>query len=209
MGSQCSSTTVSRVCLSRPSAKKPDKMKYLVVLVVVLGFACGSEEESTLNEVEVDFSDDLGLEETGRQTTLDPALLIGNVISALGNLNITDPNSIVQDILDALKIGGGTTATVGSLAGLGGIKTLFDAIVTGILGLISVPVGIANMILSLVGLVVLIIFLIDGGDFGSLLGVARSSSAWHLADFMPSEENLGVASDMFYQAKDFYDNLNL
>merc|ERR1711962_95132 len=208
MGSQCSSTTVSRVCLSRPSlAKKPDKMKYLVVLVVVLGFACSSEEESTLNEVENDF-DDFGVEEA-RQTTLDPALLIGNVISALGNLNITDPNSIVQDILDALKIGGGTTATAGGLVGLTGIKTLFDAIVTGILGLISVPVGIANMILSLVGLVVLIIFLIDGGDFGSLLGVARSSSAWHLADFMPSEENLGVASEMFYKAKDFYDNLNL
>merc|ERR1712180_274280 len=207
MGSQCSSTTVSRVCLSRPSAKKPDKMKYLVVLVVVLGFACGSEEESTLNEVENDF-DDFGVEEA-RQTTLDPALLIGNVISALGNLNITDPNSIVQDILDALKIGGGTTATAGGLVGLTGIKTLFDAIVTGILGLISVPVGIANMILSLVGLVVLIIFLIDGGDFGSLLGVARSSNAWHLADFVPSEENLGAASEMFYKAKDFYENLNL
>merc|ERR1711962_573421 len=168
MGSQCSSTTVSRVCLSRPSlAKKPDKMKYLVVLVVVLGFACGSEEESTLNEVENDF-DDFGVEEA-RQTTLDPALLIGNVISALGNLNITDPNSIVQDILDALKIGGGTSATAGGLVGLTGIKTLF----------------------------------------GALLGVARSSNAWHLADFVPSEENLGAASEMFYKAKDFYENLNL
>lgn len=161
-------------------------MKYLVVLVVVLGFACGQEEEnSDLNSIDgTDFSD---LAEESRQATLDPALIIGNIVSAIGNLNLTDPNSIVQDILDALKITGGAGATIGGLGGLGAIKTIFDVIVGSILGLISVPVGIANMILSLVGLVILIIFLIDGGDFGSLLGVRRSlSTSWFDFDIMDS-----------------------
>jgi len=156
-------------------------MKYLVVLVVVLGFACGSEEE-TLGYQDIDVEDVEDFELDGRQTTVpaavDPMLLIGNIFGFLNDVNLTDPNSAIQQIINSIIPGAATAVAPGlGLAGLGGIKTVFDLIVGGILGLISVPVGIANMILSLVGLVVLIIFLIDGGDFGSLLGVARSMPA--------------------------------
>lgn len=187
-------------------------MKYLVVLVVVLGFACGREEEDLgLQDVDVgnEFAEIYSMVE-GRQTTLDPALIIGNIISAIGNINITDPNSIVNDILDALKITGASTATIGSIGAIGGIKSVFDLIVTSIIGLVSVPLSIANSILALVGLVILIIFLIDGGDFGSLLGVARASNVWN---FMP--ENLvdnafveGVSS-VFFDAMEKFENFNL
>jgi len=192
-------------------------MKYLVVLVVVLGFAYGSEKEDLglqgLEDVDVesDFSD--VMMEEGRQT-LDPQLLIGNVFGFLNDLDLNNATALVQAIQDLLKPVGAAGATTGGLLGLGGIKTVFDAIVAGILGLISVPVGIANMILSLVGLVVLIIFLIDGGDFGSLVGVRRSLNVYSLSSYLPDISSYDLVnnpivsevSDMFFAAMEKYGN---
>merc|ERR1712198_308039 len=200
MGSQCESGKESSVSLCGPPRRSQDTMKYLVALVLLVGFACGSEEEETslqdLSEME-EFDD---FTPSGRTGTLDPMLLVGNVVSALNNLNGTDINGLLAS-LGGLGAAGGTIAT-GTL-----LKNGLTALKTAIVGIIAMPVGIANTILALVGLVLLIIFLIDGGDFGSLLGVARSMPTFEFPSFdlvhNPVVESI---SDMFFKAMEKYDN---
>jgi len=185
-------------------------MKYLVLLVVLLGFACGSEEE----EVSLQDLDD-GFEHedfpVARQTTVDPNLIIGNIIAALGGLNTTDIGALITGLL-----GGGGAAGAAALGGIptalfgikAGVKGLLGVIISLIAGIISVPVQIANNILALVGLVFLVLYLISGADVKDL--VARSSSVFPSfnGDFfnldLVNNPVVESVSQMFFAAMDKY-----
>merc|ERR1739838_53554 len=207
MGSHCKSSKKSRVELRSSSASQSTyKMKYLVLLVVLLGFACGKEdEEVSLQNIEnEDFP-------SARQTTLDPNLLIGNVVAALGGLNTTDIGALIKGILGGAGGLGGTTAILGGIpAGVLGIKGAVSAIVSIIAGIIMVPVGIANQILALVGLVFLVLYLISGSDPKDL--IARSSSM--MPEFNTDFFNFDLVnnpvvesvSEMFFAAMAKYDH---
>jgi len=208
MGSHCKSSKKSRVELRSSSASQStySKMKYLVVLVVLLGFACGKEEEEvSLQDIENEAFP------SARQTTLDPNLLIGNVVAALGGLNTTDISALIKGLLGGAGGLGGTTAILGGIpAGVLGIKGAVSAIVSIIAGIIMVPVGIANQILALVGLVFLVLYLISGANPGDL--IARSSSIMpeFNTDFfnfdMVNNPVVESVSQMFFAALEKYDH---
>ncbi|CAL4065489.1 unnamed protein product, partial [Meganyctiphanes norvegica] len=149
-------------------------MKYLVVIVFLMGFACGSKEDEEVGlqdiqdfDVELDNNDDFAASASPRQIP-DLQIIIGNLISGLQNLNTTGGiGAIINQIIGPLTAAGGTTA---ALAPVVGIKAIVSVIVStlalGLQGLVEL----ANQIAAIVGLVLLIIFAADGGDVGSLLG---------------------------------------
>lgn len=191
-------------------------MKYLLVVVCLLGFACATEdEEVSLQDLSIpeDIMDFDDLSSSARQTpaalgTLDPQLIIGNIVAFLNGLNDTSNiGDTLNQILGPILGTGATTAALGGIAApILGIKGVVSAIVAGVAGLGTSLIGIANSILAIVGLVFLIIFLIDGGDFGSLLGVARSSSVFPEFDFdLVDNPVVESISNMFFSAMEKYD----
>jgi len=186
-------------------------MKYLLVVVFLLGFACASEEEEvSLQDIsDMSFMDDLMSTDTelGRQANNQIQLLIGNLVAGLNALNgTTDIGSLINSILAPILGVTGTTAALGGIAApVLGVKAVISAIIGGLANAGTGLIGIANSILALVGLVFLIIFLIDGGDFGSLLGVARSSSVLPEFDFdLVNNPVVESISQMFFSAMEKY-----
>ncbi|CAL4065490.1 unnamed protein product [Meganyctiphanes norvegica] len=184
-------------------------MKFLVLVVFLVGFACVSgkeeEEEVSLQDLEHDEASSRKVEDAAR-STLDPMLAIGNVVNALAGAGGTGTG---DDGLGALLSSLLVKPVVGTAVLKPVAEGLLASVVTGIAGFLQGLAELANGILSIVGLVLLIIFLIDGGDFGSLLGVGRSMAVWPTLpefdfDFV-NNPVVDTVSEMFFKAMEKYD----
>jgi len=99
------------------------------------------------------------------------------------------------------------TATAGITAAV----TAVSALKTLLLGALSAPLQLANGVLALVGLVLLIVFLVEGGDFLSLIGLEtadlptfRSMGGINVRDVI-NHPMVNQISDMVYNAIDKWD----
>lgn len=166
-------------------------MKYLVVLMLVLGFACGSEVDSL--------------------TEFKPFVNKG-----LDLLQQYNPKyaSTARSLFAVVEDNEGLDASLKTVTKVLGIKAIGDAIVAPIAAIASNILDIANQIMALVGLVILIIFLIDGGDVKSLVGdqgsgyghrSGRSFETYYdmAADFVYNPK-VEAAADTLFKALDKY-----
>lgn len=167
-------------------------MKYFILCTLLFGAAYAAKD------IEIS-SRNLNLTETIDKIN---DVLSGEIdLSQYSILGINGTN--IEEFFEAFGIPlAGAGAATGVIAGISALKT-------ALLGLLSAPLAIANGILSMVGLVLLIIFLVEGGDFLSLVGyeevpVFRSLSSWSFSDVI-NNRMITDLSDMVYKAIDKYD----
>merc|ERR1712198_620551 len=148
-------------------------MKYLILCALFFGLAYASEDDIDIEVRSLNLTETIGT--------------ITDAISSLTGVDLsTKNNTSIEAILGTLGLG----AAAGTGAKVTAIVTALSTIKTAALGLLSAPLAIANGILALIGLVLLIAFLVEGGDFLSLVGYSSEDLAAFTGD-IPSYRSLG------------------
>merc|ERR1712198_700752 len=143
-------------------------MKYLILCALFFGLAYASEDDIDIEVRSLNLTETIGT--------------ITDAISSLTGVDLsTKNNTSIEAILGTLGLG----AAAGTAANV----TALSTIKTAALGLLSALLAIANGILALIGLVLLIAFLVEGGDFLSLVGYSSEDLAAFTGD-IPSYRSL-------------------
>jgi len=108
----------------------------------------------------------------------------------------------VKDIMTSLNSNDESMTTLRKIDKVIKIKDIVDTIVQPIADLALKLVGYANEILAFVGIVLLIIYLIDGGDIKALVGERRALDNW---DFNVDVNTINNVFEMVNQAMAKYD----
>jgi len=171
-------------------------MKYLILCSLLFGAAFAAE-------------DDIEIEERTLNLT-ETVSSINDVINALTGNTLGLNETKITETLEAFGLNGDSGAT-GAAATAAAVVTAISAVKTAALALIAGPLTIANQILSVIGLVLLIVFLVDGGDFLSLVGLSDQDfafrslpSSWSFSDVI-NNRMINNLSDMVYKAIEKYD----
>merc|ERR1712198_428813 len=176
-------------------------MKYLILCALFFGLAYASEDDIDIEVRSLNLTETIGT--------------ITDAISSLTGVDLsTKNNTSIEAILGTLGLG----AAAGTGAKVTAIVTALSTIKTAALGLLSAPLAIANGILALIGLVLLIAFLVEGGDFLSLVGYSSEdlaaftgdipsyrslSSSWGFSDVI-NMKNINRITDIVHNAIDKY-----
>merc|ERR1712198_107026 len=166
-------------------------MKYLILCALFFGLAYASEDDIDIEVRSLNLTETIGT--------------ITDAISSLTGVDLsTKNNTSIEAILGTLGLG----AAAGTGAKVTAIVTALSTIKTAALGLLSAPLAIANGILALIGLVLLIAFLVEGGDFLSLVGYSSEDLAAFTGD-IPSYRSLKPSYRSLGSSWGFSDVINM
>jgi len=183
-------------------------MKYLILFTVLLGLTYAAKDDVEIEERTLNITETIST--------------ISDALSNLTGVDLANKTTAIEDFLNNAGLDTSSIAAIGTAGSVGAVITALSALKTALLGFLSAPLAIANGILSLIGLVLLIVFLIEGGDFLSLVGKSsedlyateplahttafRSLSSYNFNDYIPSRRTIDTISKMVYKALDKYDN---